>query len=206
MIPRHSPQPLALSPQPRAWGFTLVELMVVSVIFVIIGMGLLTTFVTGWTSFFSADAYIQVQQEARRAFDAMVRELREAGQITAAGSQLDFQVALGYNQPPPCPAGAICWGARDENGVSRASWKLRYRVAGTQLIREIVDSGNMVQPGTRILANFIDGANTSFSWNPANRTVTMQLQAQYLNSQNRALPGAGQRTGVWTTRVGVRNP
>jgi len=119
---------------------------------------------------------------------------------------LDFQVALGYNQLPPCPAGAICWGARDENRVSRASWKLRYRVAGTQLVREIVDSGNVVQPGTRILANFIDGANTSFSWNPTNRTVSIQLQVQYLNSQNRALPGGGQRSGVLTTRVGVRNP
>src|SRR3989338_2492892 len=73
----HSPFPI-----PNFAGFTLVELIVVSALLMIVGGGLLTTFMTGQTSYLSADAYAQVQQEARRAFDNVVRELREAGNVT----------------------------------------------------------------------------------------------------------------------------
>ncbi|GEM_PF-1564557 len=60
-------------------GFTLIELLVVIVIFGGIMAALMVAFLISESSYHTADSYVQVQQEARRAFDAMVKELREAG-------------------------------------------------------------------------------------------------------------------------------
>ena len=66
---------------------------------------LLVTFLSGQSSYLSMDASIQVQEETRRAFDTMVRELREAGQVLSCVSPscqtLDFKLALGYNLTNP---------------------------------------------------------------------------------------------------------
>ena len=105
-------------------GFTLVELIIVTALFVILGGALLTMFLAGRDSQMSAETSIQLQQEARRAFDPIVRELREArlsagNPTTVLGNgsiQLNFQVALGYNLTatfPACPAAAICWGSEN---------------------------------------------------------------------------------------------
>ena len=137
----HVPRPSPLAPRPL-YGFTLVELTVVSALLLILGGGLLTTLLTGQTSYLSADAYIQVQEEARKAFDNMVRELREAGGPLVSvspnppagpGTQLDFQVALGYDLDggagavAGCPDAAVCWGATDPNGVPHFNWRIRYQ-------------------------------------------------------------------------------
>ena len=204
-----------------AGGFTLVEVIVVTFIVLIVGAGLLTTFLTGQTSYVSADAYVLVQQEARRALDSMVRELREAGWgtpsppykapgvIVATASQLDFQLALGYNLTtvPGCPADAVCWGASDQSGVSQHNWSIRYREAAgpngtTQLVREILNTANVVQPGTRVLANYVNPATTSFAWDNVNRTATITFESRY---QHPAIPNGGQTTGMLTSRVRVRN-
>jgi len=169
----------------RALGFTLVELLFVMAIFSGIIGALLLTFVVGRNSYLSSDAYIQVQQEARRAFDTMVKELREAGgTVTATAgppSQLQFQIALGFNLAG-CAVNAVCWGALNQNGSNQPGWSVRYRVSGTQVIREVLDQNSTVQPGTRVLANNVnngvgaDGqAATQFSYDGTNRVVTIRL-------------------------------
>jgi len=112
-------------------GFTLVEILVVSVLMLVLGGALLTVFLVGQTSSISADAYIQVQQEARKALDIMVRELRESAKVSCniaawpAGAlqecttntndrRLNFQVVLGYGTTSPCnPDPGICLGANN---------------------------------------------------------------------------------------------
>ncbi len=103
-----------------------------AVVFLILGGALLTAFLTGQTTWVSSDAFVQVQQEARRGFDSMARELRQAGlagpaaapgpqnmnltALAGGSNQLNFQVALGYDATPSPGCGGICWGADGVNG------------------------------------------------------------------------------------------
>ncbi len=210
-----SPEPRAAqhpSPKPRTLssqnGFTFPEVVIVMMIFLIVGAGLLVALLSGRTSYLSSDAYIQVQYESRRAFDAMVRELRQAGNVAVNAGQLDFQIALGYNLAAPCPANQVCWGAVDETGANQPNWSVRYRVAtsvnGTQLLREVY---NVTPPAgtpqsSRVLSNSVNAATTSFVWDSVNRTVTITLENRYTNT---ALPGGAQTTGPLISTVRVRN-
>ncbi len=195
-------------------GFTLPEIMITALIFSVILGALLVSFLVGRSSYLSADAYIHVQQETRRALDTMVRELREAGGTINAGvpGQLDFQVALGYNLTGVvgCPANAVCWGAVDEGGTNQPThdWSLRYRVNGTQLIREIFNGPNpstaAVRPGTRVLANDVNAANTTFSYDAPNKAMTVRIEVKQTSQQ---LPGGSMGTtpSPLRTQVKLRN-
>ena len=189
----------------RHTGFTVTELIVVTGLFLLLLAGLMSMFLSGQTSYVTTDAYLQVQQEARRAFDNMVREIHGAGgTITAAAGQLDFQTALGYNLAlAGCVANQVCWGAKDSSGVDQPGWSLRYRVTGTQLLRDIRDAGGVTQAGTRVLANYVDSAATTFDWNSGERIVTMTFQGRYQNAQ---IAGGAQTIGPLTARVRLRNP
>ncbi len=183
-------------------GFTLVEMLVVIVIFGGIMGALMISFLISKSSYLSADAYIQVQQEARRGLDAVVKEFREAdpnalqvfdGSGTVVGTnvpgvRVDFPIALGYNiqgSVPCCPVGT-CWGAKDQAGTSQCNWKVRYRVAGTggtQLLREVVNGGGAVV-NTRVLANDVNSAVTTFNWSgTATKTLTIKLEVRELSAQ-----------------------
>ena len=201
-------------------GFTLVEMLIVTVLLFVVGGGMLSTFLTGQASFMSGEAYVQVQQEARHAFDVMVRELREArmslgNPTTTLGNgsiQLNFQVALGYNDQVACqnPA-STCWG--NENGVGNNNW-LHYAIIGTgsaaQLVRYLdtsetgtFTSARCVSPTCRVLANNIAvPALPTFAYDPATKVVTITLQIQRNDSR---LPGGRQATPVLSSRVKLRN-
>lgn len=209
-------------------GFTLVEIIIVSALFLILGGGLLTAFLTGQTSYLSADAYVHVQQEARRALDAMVRELREAGNVScgvvatpgvgagpgcpAGTSRLNFQIAKSYNSAQ----GRIDWGNDLGTGaVDGTDYFIHYGLittgSNTQLIRFLGNEGDG-NPGSclagancRVLANNVKTASTSFVWDDAAaaRTLTVRLEIEYRNPR---LPGQSQTTGTLTTRVKLRNP
>lgn len=208
-------------------GFTLAEVIMVAALFLVIGGGLLTAFLTGQSSYFSADAYVQVQEQARRALDVMVRELREAGPVSGASvmqataivsntNQLNFEVALGYNSPSAACNG-VCWG---ENNVV-GNW-VHYGVITTaalgpnsrQLIR-CVDGARTTaiatcaanNPGTvRVLANNVTSASATLDNAATPRVVTINLRLQY---QNPRLAGGSQTLGTaaspLVTQVRLRN-
>ncbi len=191
----------------------------VTVLLVIVGGGMVTTFLMGQTAYFSTDASIQVQQEARRAFDAMNRELREAGPTTGAtlisttgANQLNFQIARGYNTEPgvpptgcQSPLPTICWGSEQATG----QW-VHYAVVGPpgnqrQLIRCTNTSQGtpitMFTPGTcRVLANNImtDPTVPVFTLDSlaSPKVVKIQLLLQYKHSE---LPGGAQTFGTKIT-------
>ena len=98
----------------RRSGFTFVELLVICLLFLGVAAGLLTVFLSQRTSSLSGDAYVQVQEEARKAFDRAVQDLRQAGNVavSADAKQLHFQTARGYNTEAVCQnPPAICWGS-----------------------------------------------------------------------------------------------
>ena len=196
-------------------GFTLVEAVVVVGLLLLIVGGLVTVLLTGQASYLSADAYVQVQQEARRALDSVVRELRESGTVscgTAAvtasctGTQLNFQVARNYDPT----GGAIVWGSDNADNeyvhyavvaaADGTSQLIRYRDAAAAG----APPGTCTPPACRVLANYVDPATTVFAWDAAaaNRTVTITLEIEY---QNARLPGRSQTTGPLTSRVRLRN-
>jgi prepilin-type N-terminal cleavage/methylation domain-containing protein len=207
----------------RARGFTFVELLVVSVLFLVIMSALITIFLTGRSSYLSTSAYIQVQQEARRAFDPIVREIRESRISAAAPTtalangavQLNFQIARGYNlnaSDPNCPVNDVCWGS----DLAANGW-VHY---------SIIDSGNPNNPfqlircadtseslaitamgaGCRVLANYVrhpNAANSAaFAYDGVNRMVTANLQFEYAEP---TLPAGRLTMPLMSGRIRLRN-
>ena len=201
-------------------GFTLAEMIVVSTLFLVVIGALMTALLSGQTSYLSADANVMVQEEGRRAFDTMVREVREAGPSTGptqinwtgpAGSmRLNFQVARAYNAAG-CP-NAICWGSENADN----EW-VHYIVLADptlpannnlQLLRCVTGPGTRdvaiastanCTGGFRVLAN---NANTLNFSSPVASVVAISLQIRY---QNPRLPGGGQVTLPLSSRVRLRN-
>ena len=202
----------------RRVGFTLVEILLVLALFSGLLAALMASLLVSRTSYVSADAFVQVQQEARRAFDAMVKELREAGNVNNNQTtllpvqQLDFQVARGYNLPPPCPAGAVCWGTDDP--AFPTGWAHYVLDAATlpapRLMRCVTAGRPDPMPanfvGCRVLANHVSAAlaNSSFTYDHGNRIVTVRLQATLTSQQ---LPGGSVSTtpAPLMTQVRLRN-
>ena len=202
----------------RGAGFTLTELLVVIVLFATLGAVLLTVLLNGQTAYFSGDASLQVQQEARKAFDIMIRELREAGPpalmsttpnvpVGTALRQLNFQIAREYNNPVSCP-NAICWGSEVQVG----DW-IHYAVVvnnalpannNQQLVRCVNQGVNAAiadGAGCRVLANNVQTADFVYPAGIAG-VVQVTLQVRYNNPK---LPQGSQATNALTTLVRLRN-
>ena len=197
-------------------GLTLVEVLIVIALFSGILGALLVSLLVSRTSYVSADAYVQVQQEARRAFDHMVKELHHAGQVNNNNSivdppvqQLDFQVARGYDA---AACGGICWGSDD--AAFPTGW-IHYVLdtadaQNARLMRCVTANRLDAMPadfaGCRVLANRVNPllANSSFTYDHGNRVVTVRLQTSITSLQ---LPGGtmGTAPAPLVTRVRLRN-
>jgi hypothetical protein len=200
-------------------GLTLVEVMIVALLLTVIAGALLVCLWAGRNSYVSSDTYIQVQQEVRRAFDQMVRELREAGRVNNDVSiaepgvqRLDFQLALSYDA---AACGGICWGTEDvafPNGWVHYVLDVDAADPDHARLMRCVTAGQLdAMPagfaGCRVLANDVSAelANSGFVYDHANQMVTMKIQAAISSPQ---LPGGGLSTtpAPLVTRVQLRNP
>jgi len=63
-------------------GFSLIEMMVVVVILGLIVLGLVTFFTGGAKSWVAGQSQLEAQRNARQAMDIMIREIREASEVT----------------------------------------------------------------------------------------------------------------------------
>ncbi len=197
-------------------GFTLIEVAVVTGVSLGVLGALMMILLVGRSSYYSAEASVQAQQEARRAFDAITKELREAGQVNnnvsipAPGVQrLDFQVARSYDATL---CGGICWGTDDAGWPTGwVHYALETTAAqNTRLLRCV--TANRLDPmpagfaGCRVLANAMDPdvADTAFTYDQAARTVTVKLRTAVVSSK---IPGGGvaSSSGSLTTQVKLRN-
>ena len=204
----------------RRAGFTLIELLVTVTIFSGILGALLIIFFVGRKSYLSADAYIEVQQEGRRGLDAMTTEIREAGDIKTpptppnpSSSTLTFRTALGYDLAATvagCPASQVCFGAIDPvTNAQDCTLCVEYSIAGTQLQRRVVSGGacsaacgTTLVGSARILANNVTGPAAPFTYNSADKVMTVQLQVQKSSAQ---LPNGATGTATVNARVKLRN-
>ena len=211
------PRRVGLTPAPRwVWGFTLVEILFVLALFSGLLAALMASLLVSRTSYVSADAFVQVQQEARRAFDAMVKELREAGRVNNDASiaspgvqRLDFQINRGYDA---VACGGVCWGSDDL--ALPTGWVHYVLDAATppapRLMRCVTAGRLDPMPadfaGCRVLANNVSAAvaNSSFTYDHGNRIVTVRFQATLISQQ---LPGGSVSTtpAPLMTQVRLRN-
>jgi type II secretory pathway pseudopilin PulG len=202
--------------RPGRGGFNLVETLVVVVTLMGLVGVLFLSLTMSRTSYVSADTSVQLQQEARRALDNMVKELREAGRVNNGASiaapgvqRLDFQIATGYDA---VACGGVCWGTDDTAFPS--GW-LHYVLdtADPQNVRFMrCATANRLDPmpagfaGCRVLTSRIDAslANTAFTYDHPALTVAIRLQA-VITSQ--ALGGGSMALSPTplTTRIRLRN-
>lgn len=191
-------------------ALSLIELLIV-----VGGVGVVTgaltlLFTSGHRSTLSADAYLYVQQETRRALEAMGKELREANNIdtelTGAGSdtpsggatRLNCQISRGYNVSG-CTPNATCWG----NDTSNGGW-IHYLRNGTQLVRcQSTASDTTITDfsSCRVLAN--DAETFLVDYASSTRLVTLRLQVKRSSS---LLPSGAMDTGTLRTQARLRNP
>lgn len=185
---------------------SLFELLVSLAIFGILVSVVYASSLIGGKLYLSSEAYVDVQQQARRAFDNMVKELRLGGGTVSFGAdQCTFQLALGYNLPPPCLVDAVCWGAKDVNGANQLGWSIQYRLTDDfTLVREILDPDGKPMPGQRVIAIHVNQLSFDYAGDPT-RTMTIKLQVRHTSGQ---LPGGSVSTTPvpLITRVRFRNP
>lgn len=110
-------------------GFTLLELLVSSAIFGIVLVGIYTAYSASHTTTVRGENRAELQQNARVGMEMMVREIRMAGydpsDAITSQSTTPIEVA---------DANSICFLA-DVDGDDTTD-RVRYRLQGTQLIRE----------------------------------------------------------------------
>ena len=205
-----------MSGRPDRGGFTLTEMLLVTMLMGMLGAALAVSLLVSRNSYASSDAFLGVQYEARRALDATLRELREAGQIAPIVNQprVDFQLARGFGLPAPCPPNAVCWGT--ENPVFPTGW-IHYVVDGVtdptnpRLVRCVSPNQADIIPADvpggfaacRVLANHVGAFSATFTGGSA-RSVTLAMGV-VRTSPN--LPGGTMSTlpALLRTRVRLRN-
>ena len=176
------------APCSRRAGFTLVELLIATGIAVVLLGAMFLMLRGGRQAWVSQDALLQVQQEARRALDAMTRELRGVNHINSPdtdigidftdATRLNFQIDRGYNVAG-CTSDAVCWG----NDTTNDGW-VHYLVINGQLARCQSDGADDVvsdATGCRIVANQV--ASFSADYADSSRTVTLHLQVTRTSSE-----------------------
>lgn len=193
---------------PAERGTTFIELLVVAVLLLVVLGALFVTLMAGKNSSMVSGAYVHVQQETRRALDAVVRELREAGSVAAApdGKRIDFQIVRGYNLPGEC-VDAICWG----NETTPNGW-VHYVFNQTtpqnmQLLRcATPNAADAIDPAAcRVLGNQVNEPNSQFGYSGITNTVTIRLEVRETSTQ---LPGGslGTSPAPLIDYVRLRNP
>lgn len=176
-------------------GVTLLELIVVMVIFGLLATALLISFLNGRRAYATSEASLQLQQETRLAMSRMVKDLHEAGHVNndvsvaAPGAQrLDFQIVRDYDA---ALCGGICWGSDDP--LRPDGW-IHYALDASnpqnvRLMRCITMNRLDVLPATfagcRMLASRVNAivANTAFLYDQPTRTVTLRLLTSRASGQ-----------------------
>lgn len=154
-------------------GFTLIELMIVMLIFSIILGAMFAVMNMGKASWHSGDTQIQVQQEARKGMDRIVKELRQTGTSTIIGVPADGNL---YN--------TITFRIPDEDGIDangNIEWgnQIAYSLGGLNGQQLLRTEGE----GLEVLANRV--VNLQFR----RQATTPNIVEITLQSQKTTIPG-----------------
>lgn len=188
-------------------GFTLIELMVVLTILLAIFGAVLISFLVGRRSQVAGDAYVQVQQEARRAVDEMIKELHQSSSdrlILVDADTVIFQVPNDNDEPQDgsvMTGGTLEWGAP---GVANGC--IQYTLNGTTIERTLL--AGPFDAGTQSCGDAVAGEPV---WTVGNHVddvtftaTTGGLRISVTTEMTEQLAGSGQSATI-TGRAQYRN-
>ena len=186
-------------------GFTLIELMVVILIFSIIVAAIFGVLTMGRQSWQTGTTQVQLQQETRKAMDWMVKEIRPAKLISISGSSIKFKVPIDediidttVDNDVLDVNGDIEWGAND--GINdRLDWTIEYSlsISNGQTLRKVFDNASIEQINLRkVLANKI----IMLSFN----SVSASEISVGITAQKDAIPGRTMQSNL-QSQITLRN-
>lgn len=134
-------------------GFTLVEVMLVAVLFSIMFAVAFDVLLSGRRSFDAASIRRDIEANAALGLNNMARELKNSASsqiaISLSEDSIEFSVPTGYDEN-----GDIIWGA-GVNGTENN--RIRYLVNGTRLERERLSGITVME--SRVLAHYVDSVS-----------------------------------------------
>lgn len=153
-------------------GVSLVETMVVVLIFSLLVTGLYSVATVGDNSWQVNRVQIQLQQELRKAMDAMVNDLRQAGPSSIVDVPTDgnWYNSITFRIPEGVAAGSIDWTDNTLQFLRAGTGTLQLqRIYGAQ---------------TKIVSNNITSLQfRRFSTSPSSLEVALQAQRNTLKGQ-----------------------
>lgn len=188
-------------------GFTLLEMLISSAVFVIILFAIYLMLTTNQVTYMRGENRVEIQQNGRVAMRRMAREIRMAGYdpssaIPAQGSQTAIQVAN---------ANIVTFIA-DLDGDDVTDW-VRYRLQGNQLIR---DSSSWVggawnppiaNPTSSVLADSLSALSFTYFDRTDTGTATLaDIRRITLGITLQDTASGFQDTFPLTSDVRLRNP
>jgi prepilin-type N-terminal cleavage/methylation domain-containing protein len=166
-------------------GFSLIEVMVVTVILTIVIGGIFEILHSGLTTYNEGSIMTEVQTHARRIMDAVAGEIQGAGVSTlypvppATGTgtdTIDFQIASGYSGGSVLWSDVITIAFEYETGESNDCVDNN----GNGLIDEGVVTRTVTPaagtPQTRILGHWVKEGGLAFNLNGDLLTITLTLE------------------------------
>lgn len=153
----------------RRYGYTLVEILVVIVVFSLLLGAIFEVMIMSNKSFSIGSTEQIIENQARQGLDNMVRELYETtwdveGQVafSDANATITFMLPVGADEV----SGDLIWGAEGVSG-----YKIRYTVDNSRLVRIVLDGLNN-PVSQKVLAADVQGLNFS---SDANMLLTITL-------------------------------
>jgi len=137
-------------------GFSMVELMVVSTIFVVIILAIIAISIGGNRAWVTSEAQIDINTQARRIMRQLTDELSQAGPgmvtittISASEDNITFQMPVSF------AAGVITW-----------SDQIRYSLGGIngeQIVRTTINPVTFAVISTEIFSNYVTTLQFSYT-------------------------------------------
>lgn len=143
-------------------GYSLLEVLIVAGLIAVVTAAILNMSNTFNLSWDTQNVRMELDQQARRGMDEMIRDLYQAtsGQTTVNANSVNFRLPVVINDDSPNPPdiydaqGNIHWGAGGVVGDS-----ITYRITSGQLVRDVVRGINVIS--TRVCANNVASLNLS---------------------------------------------
>lgn len=150
----------------RRAGFSLLELTIATMIFLVVGLALKDTVLMADRSQSAVFEGAKTNRELRAASRRLARELRSARGSLLTVETLPNGCAQATFMTPIVVGGNDDWGVEDDfltGGQPQADWSLRYTVVDDgdrRLIRQVLDDAQVVQDQQVVLAGLSTDPNT----------------------------------------------
>ena len=167
-----------------------MEAVIATAVASLLGMAMIVALTFGRHSAAGLDVSVTVQQQARRAFDLMSREVAKAGNVTQGTSsttgvtftgatRVNFQVAQSYDSTNCSSTGNICWG----DGTTTGNW-VHYVVSSNTLYRcTDTAAGSAISSYTGCTTLGADVNTFTIDYSTSTKIVTLKLAIQHSSNQ-----------------------